>query len=90
MGRYSAKDDNGLSIDRVRCTHKTGHWLPLAPERPLCSVRMAEPEPKRKLVGSESRRSTLEFTGGQRPSGAMSGASWVRIVMKLQGSYLRP
>ena len=24
---FSAKGDNGLSIDRVRCSRKTGRWL---------------------------------------------------------------
>lgn len=28
-GRLSAKGDNGLSIGRVRCSRKTGRWLPL-------------------------------------------------------------
>jgi hypothetical protein len=26
-GRSSAKGDNDLSIDRVRCTRKNGRWL---------------------------------------------------------------
>jgi hypothetical protein len=45
-GSRSAKGDDGLLIDRVRCTRKTGRWLPLAAERPLFSVRTAEHDPK--------------------------------------------
>jgi len=42
-GRSSAKGDIGLSIDRVRCTRKTGRWLASLPDQLLSLVWTAEP-----------------------------------------------